>query len=330
MYGTKVKIARIFNTSGPGTHLSDGRVISNFIFAALAGRDITIYGDGTATRSFLFMDDLVDGLDRFMKTDDEITGPVNVGNNEEITIKHLAETIIRLTDSKSGITYEPRDDAPLHRRPDIRLAKKLLDWEPTTSFEENIKMTIEHYKRMGLPESKVLVFATTYDPVMGPAERALQELIERMPQTEFHIVTTKFQKGLPATDRHGNVTIYRVGMGAPSDKYLLPVLGYAKAMKLHNEHGYHFVWSVLASYGSLPALMLKKLNKRVSVLLLRDKSENPKGGKKKMAESMVKRADIVYGGDTIESVSDESFIDRVKKDYAELLAKQEGKLTRPR
>ncbi len=329
-YGTAIKIARIFNTSGRGTHITDGRVISNFIFAALAGRDLTIYGDGSATRCFLYMDDLVDAIDKFMKTGDDITGPINLGNNKEVTIKELAETIIRLTGSKSKIKYEEADDAPLFRRPDITLAKKILGWEPTTPLEENLRNTINHYKTIGLPDSQVLVFATTYYPDMGPAERALDELIQKTPETEFHIITTKFRGGLQRIENRGNIIIHRVGLGASFDKYLLPVLGSVKALNLHKKNKYRFVWSVMASYGSVPALFLTKMHKHTSYLMLRDPSENIT---KKIADMFARRANAVYEQNKNKNQESQSntneLLTQIKQDYAKLLREQEGKLHRP-
>ena len=144
--GLPVKIIRIFNTYGPRMHPHDGRVVSNFILQALQDQDITIYGDGSQTRSFCYRDDLVDGMMRLMDTPDEVTGPVNVGNPEEFTILQLAELVIELTNSKSRIVRRelPADD-PKQRRPDITLAEKLLDWRPTTPLREGLARTIAYF-----------------------------------------------------------------------------------------------------------------------------------------------------------------------------------------
>ncbi len=142
-----IRIVRIFNTYGPRMHPNDGRVVSNFIVQALANRDITVYGDGTQTRSFCYVDDLVEGLIRMMNGPDDFVGPVNMGNPEEFSMTQLADNIIRLSGSKSKIVFEPRpQDDPMQRKPDITLAKERLDWEPTLKLEEGLKRTIDYFK----------------------------------------------------------------------------------------------------------------------------------------------------------------------------------------
>jgi UDP-glucuronate decarboxylase len=141
-----IKVARIFNTYGPRMHLQDGRVVSNFIVQALRGQPITIYGDGSQTRSFCYVDDLVDALVRLMATSDEITGPVNLGNPSEMTVKSLAERVIALTGSRSKIEYRPLpQDDPKQRQPDITLARATLGWEPTTRLEEGLVKTVAYF-----------------------------------------------------------------------------------------------------------------------------------------------------------------------------------------
>ncbi len=145
----KIKILRIFNTYGPRMHPNDGRVVSNFIVQALKGKDITIYGDGSQTRSFCYVDDLIDVMIRMMKSDDKFTGPVNAGNPNEFTIRELAEMVIRLTKSKSKIVACPLpEDDPLQRQPDISLAKKELGWTPKIEIEEGLIKTIEYFKKI--------------------------------------------------------------------------------------------------------------------------------------------------------------------------------------
>ena len=142
-----IKIIRIFNTYGPNMHPNDGRVVSNFIVQALKNQDITIYGKGNQTRSFQYVDDLVEGMIRLMNSKDSFTGPLNVGNPNEFTILELAQKVIELTGSKSKIIYEPLpSDDPMQRQPDIELAKKELDWEPTIELEEGLLKTIEFFK----------------------------------------------------------------------------------------------------------------------------------------------------------------------------------------
>ncbi|MCF8369291.1 MAG: SDR family oxidoreductase [Bacteroidales bacterium] len=143
----RIKLIRIFNTYGPRMDPEDGRVISNFIVQALKNKDITIYGNGEQTRSFCYVDDLLEGMVRLMNTPDSFIGPVNVGNPGEFTIKQLAETVIRLTNSKSKLVYEPLpEDDPMQRQPDISLARKELGWEPTIALEDGLKPTIEFFK----------------------------------------------------------------------------------------------------------------------------------------------------------------------------------------
>lgn len=145
--GVRIKIIRIFNTYGPRMHPNDGRVVSNFIVQALQNKDISIYGDGMQTRSFCYVDDLIDGMIRMMNTGDEITGPINVGNPGEFTILQLAEMVIRMTGSKSKIIYQqlPTDD-PMQRKPDITKAQKILGWEPTIPLEDGLRRTIEYFR----------------------------------------------------------------------------------------------------------------------------------------------------------------------------------------
>jgi len=145
----KIKVARIFNTYGPRMHPNDGRVVSNFIVQALKGEDITVYGDGKQTRSFCYVDDMIDGLIRLMNTGEDFTGPVNIGNPEEYSIFQLAEAIIRLTGSKSRMVFKPLPpDDPKQRCPDITLARKVLNWQPTTPLEEGLKRTIEYFRNL--------------------------------------------------------------------------------------------------------------------------------------------------------------------------------------
>ena len=145
----KIKVARIFNTYGPRMHPNDGRVVSNFIVQALKNAPITIYGDGGQTRAFCYVDDLVDGLIRLMETPDEFTGPVNLGNPVEFTILELARNVIELTGSNSKIVHEPLpQDDPKQRKPDISLAKNVLQWEPKVALEQGLKKTIAYFDKL--------------------------------------------------------------------------------------------------------------------------------------------------------------------------------------
>jgi UDP-glucuronate decarboxylase len=143
----KIKIIRIFNTYGPRMHPNDGRVVSNFIVQALRGENITMYGSGEQTRSFQYVDDLLEGMTRMMKTGDDFIGPVNIGNPGEFTMLELAEKVIKMTGTKSKIVFQPLpQDDPLQRKPDISLAKKMLDWEPKVNLDEGLEKTIAFFK----------------------------------------------------------------------------------------------------------------------------------------------------------------------------------------
>jgi UDP-glucuronate decarboxylase len=146
---TRIKVARIFNTYGPRMHPNDGRVVSNFIVQALLGKDITIYGDGTQTRSFCYVDDLIDGLVRLMATPDETIGPINLGNPQEFSIAELASHVIDLTGARSKIVHRPRpEDDPRQRKPDISKAHETLSWAPTTPLKVGLRKTIDYFDRL--------------------------------------------------------------------------------------------------------------------------------------------------------------------------------------
>ena len=148
-HGLDIKVARIFNTYGPRMHPADGRVVSNFIMQALRGDDITIYGDGSQTRSFCYVDDLVDGLLRLMDSRDGFTGPVNLGNPVEFTIRQLAETVIEMTGARSALVEQPLPaDDPTQRKPDISLARAELQWEPHENLRQGLEKTISYFRQL--------------------------------------------------------------------------------------------------------------------------------------------------------------------------------------
>ncbi|MCI5192329.1 MAG: SDR family oxidoreductase [Candidatus Electrothrix sp. AU1_5] len=145
----RIKVARIFNTYGPRMHPDDGRVVSNFIVQALKNKPLTVYGDGSQTRSFCYVDDMIEGFVRLMGTGDDFTGPVNLGNPGEFTILELAEQVLEMTDSKSEIQFNPLPhDDPKQRKPDISLAKRELDWQPKVKLEEGLVKTIEYFDNL--------------------------------------------------------------------------------------------------------------------------------------------------------------------------------------
>jgi UDP-glucuronate decarboxylase len=149
-HGLAIKVARIFNTYGPRTHADDGRVVSNFIVQALADAPITIFGDGSQTRSFCYVDDLIEGMLALMATDEAVTGPINLGNTDEISVKALAERIVALTGSKSAIVHRPLPlDDPCRRRPDISRARAILGWEPKVPLDQGLAATIGYFREIG-------------------------------------------------------------------------------------------------------------------------------------------------------------------------------------
>ena len=145
----RIKVARIFNTYGPRMHPNDGRVVSNFITLALLGRDLTVYGDGTQTRSFCYVDDLVDALVKLMATQDQVTGPINIGNPSECSMLELADMIIELVGSRSRTVHRPLlEDDPRQRRPDISRAQELLSWAPRTGLKDGLIRTISYFEKL--------------------------------------------------------------------------------------------------------------------------------------------------------------------------------------
>jgi UDP-glucuronate decarboxylase len=154
-HGLPIKVARIFNTYGPRMHPADGRVVSNFIMQALRGEPITIYGDGAQTRSFCYVDDLIDGLMRLMDSAPEVTGPINLGNPHEFTVRQLAEKVIELTGSRSTIVQQPLpQDDPKQRQPDISKAQQVLGWNPKIALDDGLVTTIDYFAKLaGLPQA---------------------------------------------------------------------------------------------------------------------------------------------------------------------------------
>jgi UDP-glucuronate decarboxylase len=162
-HNLRIKVVRIFNTYGPRMHPNDGRVVSNFIVQALRGQDITIYGEGTQTRSFCYVDDLIEAIIRMMATPSDVTGPINIGNPQEFTIRELAELVIKLTGTKSKLRFEPLpSDDPRQRRPDISEAKLTLDWEPQTQLREGLTKTISYFENLLRMDVPTRLHASTF------------------------------------------------------------------------------------------------------------------------------------------------------------------------
>jgi UDP-glucuronate decarboxylase len=153
----RIKVARIFNTYGPRMHPSDGRVVSNFVVQALLGQDITVYGDGSQTRSFCYVDDLIDGLIKLMATEDSVTGPINIGNPTEFTMLQLASMVIEMTGSRSRVVHRPLpENDPRQRKPDISRAQEFLSWAPTTQLKEGLTRTIAYFEQLLKQDGKDL------------------------------------------------------------------------------------------------------------------------------------------------------------------------------
>jgi len=349
-YGVDIKIIRIFNTYGPKMDINDGRAMTNFIVNALAGKDVVIYGDGSYTRSFQYIDDLINGIDLMMNAD-KFIGPVNLGNPEEITILDLAKKVIEKTNSTSKIVLKEKStDDPKRRRPDISLAKEKLGWQPVVALSDGLEKTIKYFKKVELPEKRVLAFTITYYPDLGPAEQALADLAQAMPDTEFHIITGKFRSKLAKFEKINNTYIYRLGFGSKFDKYILALGGAFKARELNKKYKFKFIWSVMSSYGAIASIIFKFLVKDVLLLLIFSRSEIKERGtlRGKLAGLMyklaLKQADSVFLSDVslernlklIETDADfivrqadsKSFVNQVRYTYAKLINKQEKKLER--
>lgn len=273
-YGVDARIVRIFNTYGPRMMFNDGRVLSNFILQALLGEDITIYGDGKQTRSFMYVSDLVEGLIQRMETPSIDWRPVNLGNPDERSMGDLAAIVKERTHSKSKIICIPESEVPgrmgdpKQRQADISRAKSLLSWEPKIHFDEGLQKTIADFEFRLEHKPRILVFVPTFTPIQGPAEEAMEKIIERLPGWEFDIVTAKMQANLPNETHEGRTHVYRLGNGSTFDKYFLPIRGALFARKLHKKNQYRIVWAVMASYGALAAALFSRLKKRPVPFLL--------------------------------------------------------------
>ncbi|MBP9695283.1 MAG: SDR family oxidoreductase [Candidatus Magasanikbacteria bacterium] len=268
------RIVRLFNVYGPRMMFNDGRVLSNFILQALLGEDMTVYGKGEQTRSFMYIDDLIDALIKRMEVLGDDWRPVNLGNPDERAIIDLANQVKVATNSQSAIVHYDDNDMPgrigdpRRRCPDISRAKELLNWSPKVSFAEGLQKTIADFRIRLEHRPHVLVFSTSYAPVSGPAENAAAEVIARSPGYEFDIITARLNSDMPAESHEGRVHIYRVGTGRKFDKFLLPIRASIKAKKLHKKNHYQIAWAIMASYGALAAIIFSSvLRAKVPFLL---------------------------------------------------------------
>lgn len=275
-YGVDIRIVRLFNIYGPKMMLNDGRVISNFILQALLGEDITVHGTGEQSRSFMYISDLIKAFAKVMEAPKEKVGigPINLGNPDERSIKSLAEDIKSRTKSKSKIIYinyenvPERFGDPQQRCPDISKAKELLGWNPKVNFNFGIEKTIEDFRVRLKEKTKIIIFAPTYLPLEGPAEKAIKEITNRLISYDFDLVTTKFRKEFSEKEKLGRVNIYRVGFGNKLDKYLLPFLAPWQALKLNKKNKYEAIWGIMASYGSLAGIIFSLFSKTAFLVSL--------------------------------------------------------------
>ncbi len=351
-YGVDIKIIRIFNTYGPKMDINDGRAMTNFIVNALAGKEIIIYGDGRQTRSFQYIDDLLDGIDLMMNSENFI-GPVNLGNPGEISMLELVDKVIKEASSKSKIVMQEKiTDDPKRRCPDIGLAKAKLGWQPKIALEAGMEKTVAYFRTVELPEKRILIFTKRYLPDIEAAEGALADLAKEMPDTEFHVITAKNRAGLPDFEKINNNYIYRLGMGGRFDKYILLLGGAFKARKLHRKYKFKFVWSVMSTYGAIAAIIFQLFTKNILFLLIFDRDEIKRQAKLRgklvtfIYNFVLKRADSAFLSDVslerrlkliepkidffVRQENQKSFVNQVRYAYAKLINKQEKKLERPK
>lgn len=273
-YGVDSRIVRLFNTYGPRMMFHDGRSVSNFILQALLGEDITVHGDGMQTRSFMYVSDLISALIKRMELAADDGAPMNLGNPDERHVGAVAELIKQKTHSASTIVYLPiasvpeRLGDPKQRCPDITHAKTLLGWQPSVSLEQGLEQTIVDFRKRLSYRPRVLVWSTAYLPFEGPAEHATSEIIQRLPEWEFDIVTARLDKKLPEEVHHDRVHIYRIGNGTMFDKILFPFRAAVFARLLHKKNQYQVSWAIMASYGALAATLFSTVfRSRVPFLL---------------------------------------------------------------
>lgn len=275
-YGVDVRIVRLFNIYGPNMMFNDGRVISNFMLQALTGDDITVHGKGEQSRSFMYVDDLIDAFVLLMDVDKDKAGlgPFNVGNPEERSIRDLAYDIKNFTGSQSQVIFMDYDTIPerlgdpQQRCPDISRIRSLIDWQPRIDFADGLKRTYDDFKARMDDKTNVVVFDPTFHPLAGPAEEAVKEISERLTVYGLDVIAARMDKSLAREERIGRVNVYRVGFGNRFDKYLLPLLGTIKAISLHRKKEYELAWGVMASYGALTTIIFSLLTRRAFLVSL--------------------------------------------------------------
>lgn len=271
-YGVDVRIVRIFNTYGPRMMFNDGRVLSNFILQALTGENITVHGDGTQSRSFCYVSDLVDGLMKRMEQDGGTYHPVNLGNPDERTILAVAEQVIAKTNSSSKVIKIPYDQLvgrrgdPKQRCADISRAMEQLKWEPTIGFDEGLQRTIVDFSDRLKRPTNIVVFSPSFFPVVGPAEKKALGIMENASAYHFHVLTSKQVESHEDIEERQNQTIYRLGSDRILGKVLFPVRAALKARKLRKKHQFPVAWALMAGRGGLAAAVFSRIT-GVPVLL---------------------------------------------------------------
>ncbi len=264
-YGVDARIVRLFNVYGPRMMVSDGRVLSNFIVQATLGKPITVFGDGEQTRSFCYVDDIVEALVRTMEHGELDYHPVNLGNPDERSINNLAELVKEAIGSTSAITRVPltsvpgRLGDPQQRCPDITRAKTVLGWQPTTSFKDGLAKTLADFKVRLEVKPRVAVFVPEFGARTGPAEARMRQIIDRLKEWHFDIYTARLAAADAEREEGDGMTIIRLGRGIKLDKYLFPWRAAVAARRNQAVNGYRFSWAVMASYGALAAALFSRL-----------------------------------------------------------------------
>lgn len=273
--GVDVRIIRYFNVYGPRMLFHDGRVVSNFIRQALFGEDLTVHGDGSQTRSFLYVSDAISATVGLMEKPDLGLGPVNVGNPDERTIDEFADRVLAVSGSASRKTRIPISDVPgragdcRRRCPDIsRLKAALPEWRHEVPLDEGLGRTVEDFRARLGDKSRVLVIIPSFLPESGPAERLVEEAARRLKDWRFDVLTARTDPSRTKTETFfDGLTVHRLGTGHRSDKYLLPLLSPFRARELARQKPFSVIWALPESYGALAAFAYNLLSSRRTPVL---------------------------------------------------------------
>src|SRR3989344_1186615 len=285
-----IRVIRIFNTYGPRMAVGDGRVVSNFVVQALQGNPLTVYGDGSNTRSFQYVDDLIRGILAMMEQD-KIIGPVNLGNPNEFTVKQLAETVRDMVGVSDEIVFKPLPtDDPKQRQPDIALAREQLAWEPQVQLREGLEKTIGYFKEKLSREQRVAVFAPSFHPREGLQEKFVRTIIQELSDVKFDVYTMG-HANTAGTEKDGNLTIYRIGSGSAWDRFRFPWRAAVAAARQEAACNYICAWGVMGSYGGFAARLFKQKIKACPIFLMIDSNEEQRSGfVRRVIRSLAKRA----------------------------------------